>query len=141
MKLLVLCSVLIIHLLSSTSGLKCYDCNDLAEGQSCKAQNITTCGFLYSDTYCGKADITGTDEPFKYCNGNCSVKTCMPLEEEHKCGSSNTFEIPADDSGISGTAFCCQGDLCNNSDKLSNQIKVVFCAVVFSYVYSLVGCL
>merc|ERR1719427_413964 len=139
MKLLVLCSVLIIYLLNPTSGLKCYECDDFTEGQSCKSPKIISCGAGTSQTYCGKASFTGIEEPFKYCNGNCSDKGCLALQGEHMCGPSNTFEIPKGPDGKSGTAFCCQGDLCNNSYKLSNQMNVLFCSVVFSCFYSLVG--
>ena len=52
------------------------------------------------------------------------------------CEPSNTFEMPADAGGPSGTVFCCQGDLCNGSRKLSNQLKTLFFAVVFSCVYN-----
>ena len=138
MKLLVLCSVLIVHLLGPTSGLQCYQCNDFVEGQSCKDPTNTTCGALHSDTYCGKADFVGAEEPFKYCKGNCSEKACMPSEMELMCEQSNPFEMSVDASG-SGTVFCCQGDLCNGSGKLSNQIKALFFAVVFSCFYSLAG--
>ena len=95
-----------------------------------------------SQTSCGKVSLTGTQEPFKYCNGNCTDKLCLALEDERMCGPSNTFEIPKDPiDGKTITVFCCQGDLCNGSGKLSNQIKALFCAVVFSFVYSIVGCL
>ena len=144
MKLLVLFSILIVCLLSPTFGLQCYRCNNFIDGQSCKTPNITICGVdsrgvKESQIYCGKSSMVGTKGRFQYCNGNCSVKTCISLEEEQMCESSNTFELPADASGTSGTAFCCQGDLCNSSGKLSNQIKDLLFAVVFSCVYSLVG--
>ena len=138
MKLLVLCSVLIVHLLSPTSGLKCYGCDDSTEGLSCKNRLITTCGVNQSQSYCGKFNYVGTKYRFQYCNGNCSIKVCMPLKLEQVCKLSNTFELPRDPDFKSATAFCCQGDLCNSSGKLSNRNKALFYAVVFSFVYSLV---
>ena len=65
-KLLVFCSILILYLLSLTSGLKCYGCHDLIEGQSCKIPNITVCGVdsheVKESQIGAKASLEGTME-------------------------------------------------------------------------------
>ena len=139
MKLLVFCSVLIICFASPTAALKCYECDDMQKYDQpiCKNPSVTTCGADMSQTYCAKISTVGTEERFKYCNGNCSQRGCMPLNKEYTCERSNNY-VMHDKFGNSGTLFCCQGDLCNGSDKLSNQMNVFLCAVVFSCLHGLV---
>ena len=134
MKLLVFCSVLIIYFASPTAALKCYECDDLQNDDRpvCKNPRVATCGSDMSQTYC--ANIWN-DPRANYCNGNCSEKMCVPLKMEYSCDGYYNHVIH---QGNLVELFCCQGDLCNGSDKLSNQMNVFLCAVVFSCFHGLV---
>ena len=134
MKLLVFCSILIIYFASPTAALICYECDDMHDKDmpTCRNEKIVSCGANTSQTYCGKGTYY-EDEHFNWCIGNCNKKGCIPLENEYECEASNSYEVS------DGMIFCCQGDLCNSSDKLSNQMNVLFCAVVFSCFHSLVA--
>ena len=141
MKLLVFCSVLIIYFASPTAALKCYECDDLHEDRqknpslTCKNPSVTTCGADKSQKYCEKASyLDESGVRFKHCNGTCIKKSCMRLDREFICGDPKQYV----DIAVSANLFCCQGDLCNGSDKLSNQMNVLLCAVVFSCFHSLV---
>jgi len=138
MKLLVFCSVLIIYFASPTAALKCYQCDDFRDdGPICNNPRVMTCGAEMSQTYCGKAIEVGIEERFKNCNGTCISKSCMGLNREYWCEGPTNY-VMHDKVGTSATIFCCQGDLCNGSDKLSNQMNVLLCAVVFSCFHGIV---
>ena len=137
MKLLVFCSVLIIYFASPTAALKCYKCTDMREdGPICNNPSITTCGAEMSQTYCAKSLTAGISELFKNCNGTCITKSCVSLEAEYRCEGSTNYKVHR--MGNSLELFCCQGDLCNGTDRLSNQMNVLLCAVVFSCFHGLV---
>jgi len=143
MKLLVFCSVLIIYFASPTAALKCYECDDMQNDDRpiCKNPSVMTCGAEMSQTYCGIGSIVGIEEIpyYKKCNGTCITKSCMPLNMEYRCeGPTNWAQQNYDGMGYSLELFCCRGDLCNGSDKLSNQMNVFLCAVVFSCFHGLV---
>ena len=117
MKLLLLVLVLLFCFLNSVNGLKCYECTNLDDLDSCEQTKVTTCGPDESQKYCLKADYERVDEDqFRYCNGNCTYKGCIEKEYEKFC-ESGTFDISQAISEWKGTAYCCEGNMCNSEIK------------------------
>ena len=124
-----------IHFLIATEGLECWSCNDNEPSSVCTVPKITYCGEedpIYGKQFCATASYNMENEN---CSGNCTEKSCITLQLENKCLTSETFEHTNPD-GISAKVSCCQGDLCNgsvedskSSVKLSGQ-NVLICAIV-----------
>ena len=119
MKLILLVLVLLFCFISNADGLECYEClNSFTE---CKQTKITTCGTDESQKHCVKVDLERTDiDPLRYCNGNCIYKGCIEKEYEKFC-ESGTFNITQAISVLKGTAYCCEGNLCNSANKVYNK--------------------
>ena len=93
MKLLLLVLVLLFCFLSNVNGLKCYECTNPTILDDCKQTKVTTCGLLTSQKYCVKADFERTNtDPFRYCNGNCTQKSCI-YKRYDQLRNSTTFSL------------------------------------------------
>ena len=135
MKLLRLVSVLLFHFFSKAFCLKCYECLNLYRVDGCKQPQVTTCGPESSQNFCEKFDYDRTNTyPFKYCNGNCTIKGCIPDFFDQLCEESTTSNLSKIQKG---TGYCCEGDLCNCSNKMYNQ-NILFYSIVFVCTFDLV---
>ena len=121
MKLLLLVLVLLFCFLSNVNGLKCYECTNPTILDDCKQTKVTTCGLLTSQKYCVKADFERIDrDPFRYCNGNCTIKGCLREDFKEFC-ESGSYDISEVLDDMKGTVYCCEGNLCNSANKVYNK--------------------
>jgi len=129
MEFLKFVSFLIVCFLSTTVGLKCYTCKDNFPNMACDKPSIVICE--QHEQFCGKVVLTGNDTYLENCTGNCVSKTCLP-KSEGNCKPSEAFHLQSDSKqkGRAGKLYCCQGDLCNSSVKLSHQNKLLYTAVL-----------
>ena len=120
---------IIICLLSTTSELKCYACDDyyndyyeypnLSFQQTCEITNKTTECHSYNNNFCVTFE-------YPYC-----IKTGCDFDQE--CKSVGTHEI-VDPNGRKVTFTCCQGDLCNSPENLTTLIYhqvIISCQIYF----------
>ena len=129
MKLFLIVSVLLIHAFSETDCLKCYVCSTLNSlDDDCGQPNVTTCGPDMSQKYCGKAVYGQMDfDPLRYCDGNCTEKGCVPKEYQQFCESIifNLSQV-----SLNGTGYCCEGDLCNSSNKIYKKNTLFYATIL-----------
>ena len=121
MKLLLLVLALLFCIFSNAMGLKCYECINVSVINECKQTKVITCDRQTSQKYCLKADYERVDEDqFRYCNENCTYKGCIHEAYEKIC-ESGTFNISQAISEWKGTAYCCEGNLCNSENEVYNK--------------------
>ena len=128
MKLLVVASGFVLFLFKSTAGTQCYQCKDKSSHTRCEDVAVETCE--PDSSYC--ATISYVER-----NSESYVqKACVP-KVELACKVGKYVKLGPDPSGRMSSLLCCEGDLCNSSNKLTNQ-NVLFYAISLSCVFSLV---
>ena len=79
-----------------------------------------------SQKYCAKLVYGQMDfDPLRYCDGNCTVKGCVPKQAQQLC-ESETFNLYL----FSGTGYCCEGDLCNSSNKIYKKNTLFYATIL-----------
>ena len=104
---------LLFNLVSSSSALKCYQCNDHFPSFLCANEtSVTNC--LQGEDLCATAYIKNKkNHPMYECGEKefCVQKVCA-RRDPHFCKDSGTFEA-VNISNDTFTIECCEGDLCN----------------------------
>lgn len=133
MKLLVLVSVLLVCFFVEAAGLKCYECTNLESFDGCQAE-VTDCGPDMSQKYCVTVDFEQAGERrTNICGRNCVWKTCVNKVEPERCvsGAFNNSLVSWDDP-VKGMVYCCEGDLCNNSNKMCKKSIIPYAVVLIN---------
>ena len=128
MKWLMVASVFVLCFFKSTVGLQCYQCKEENKDTRCEDIIIKTCE--PGSSYC--ATLSHVEKSVE----SYVQKACVP-KEQRVCKVGETFELGPDPGDRKGSLFCCEGDLCNSSNKLTNQ-NALFYAISLSCVFSLV---
>ena len=135
MKVILVYSVLFFIFINSTTGLKCYECDDYTSGFEC---NITT-----SFTNCHKKyDLCATyyyknDKRLYYSCGQtdlCIQKRCA-IHTIDYCRGAGTFEVIDHVHKKEFTVVCCKGDLCNRPSSAQYLNHNVF-TFLFVFLFS-----
>ena len=117
-------------LFGSTVGLQCYQCKDISLNTKCEEIIIQTCGPEVG--YCGTLSLVEK-------SGESIVqKGCIPKSQDVLCKIGETVEVDPDPKGRKGSLLCCEGNLCNSSNKLYNG-NILFIAIVLGCIYSVAG--
>ena len=105
-----------VFIFTETSGHKCYSCNENFKDQSCKNPTIHTCPSDFNQNFCATILFKRKpNEPQKF------AKSCVPNGHEFYCKSDSAKDW----------MVCCEGELCNNSNKLSSKIIVIILSIDF----------
>ena len=104
-------SILVFFLCGSAFGLKCYECNKEQSTVACNHPEVVVCGVGME--MCAEVSISfnGKKGVGKYCAPKCPI-----------------MQYSADFLGAKLDVNCCQGNLCNASEKVSKN-KLLFSAV------------
>ena len=113
MKFLTVVSFCFLCLLGSTVGLQCYQCKDITPGSRCKETAIITCGLDHSDKYCATYSFVENNETV--------VQKACVLKEQDVCKIGESVKVDLDSKIKGGSLLCCEGNLCNSSNKLSGK--------------------
>ena len=112
MKFVVIFTVYIICFVSSSTGLKCYECDDAYQDYAnCSSDPVVkVCD--ERKTFCVSAVAKSGQGPYSNCDdeNNCMIKGCVGPDT---CTTPGTFEYEEPVFG-NFTLTCCEGDLCNN---------------------------
>ena len=113
----------------SAAGHQCYKCGDMSSKCS-SLKNVTCDEKWYSQKYCETTTVAvqGVTTIFKSCVLNNNEARCMP-----GIAVSNNHPEMKD---VKGTILCCEGNLCNSSNKLYNG-NVLFIAVLLGCIYGI----
>ena len=129
MKLLVVASVFVLCFFGSTVGLKCYQCKDESISSRCEETIIKTCPPEFG--YCGTLSLVEK-------SGDSYVqKACVPTTNR-VCELGEPTELGEDPLGRAATLLCCEGNLCNSSNKLTYKNALLY-AFLLGCVFSLVN--
>ena len=112
MKCIVIFTVYIFCFISTSTGLKCYECNDVYQRfANCSSDPLVkVCD--ETRTLCATAVVKSGQSPYRNCDdeNSCTLKDCVGPDV---CTEPGTFEY--EEVGLGNfTLTCCEGDLCNN---------------------------
>ena len=113
MKFVVIFTIYIICFISSSTGLKCYECDDGYPRYSTNCSLDPVVEVCHErKTFCVSAVAKSGKGPYRNCGdkNNCMVKGCVSPDV---CTEPGTFEYEEPGYG-NFTLTCCKGDLCNN---------------------------
>ena len=113
-----------IYFVIKTEGLKCYSCSDHFSPKCTEPTTVNCANTMSSNQFCATAYYNRDGPAHKDCSGECIEKSCLPLQLEEKCKTSEIFEF------YKTTGHCCQGDLCNGAVKLSDQNVLLFVLLI-----------
>merc|ERR1719317_643951 len=112
------------------SGHQCYNCHDMPLDSNCRSPEYVTCNEKRdSQKYCATTTVV-------YEGKTHIGKSCV-LKNEPKCkpGIAVTVNSP-EVEGLKVTLLCCEGNLCNGSNKLYNG-NFLFIAVLLGCIYGI----
>ena len=129
MKFVVIFTIYIICFISSSTGLKCHQCDDASQHYShCRSDHVVkVCD--ERRTFCVSAVVkTGQEEgPYRSCEENkCLLKYCGGRDV---CTEPGTYELEASYGNF--TLTCCKRDLCNNISSVHLCKKNLLLNVLF----------
>ena len=131
MKFLVVVSFCFLCFLGSTVGLQCYQCVDKSPHTRCKNVAVETCGPDKSDKYCATASYVDK-------SGESDVrKGCMPKVQD-VCKVDEIVKLGPGSNGKVGSLLCCEGSLCNSSNKLNYQNTLLY-AILLGSITSMIN--
>ena len=110
--------VLVLITFNETFGHKCYSCNEKFDDQSCKDPRVHTCPLDFNQSYCATILFKRRpNEPQRI------AKSCLPNGHDFYCNSDSAKDW----------MVCCEGELCNNTNKLSSKTIVIILSFVFVF--------
>jgi len=123
---LVLCSVLLLSVLSYSQALDCYVCTGTSAGDSCgevyvpDASTLTTC-------------TSGLDQCYKYkTSAGVVTRSCTNAAG---CTTGDGWADLENIFGSGASADCCTTDMCNSAPVL--QMTSVFVVPILAFIYML----
>ena len=125
MKFFAVFLIFVLCFLGSTVGLQCYQCKDKSPHTKCEEYVAETCEF---PAYCGI--LSFVDE-----SGDNVVRKGCTFKPGENCKINEAVEVDAP-SGEKGSLYCCEGNLCNKSNKLTYK-TALFYSILFSCIFSL----
>ena len=129
MKFVVIFTIYIICFISTSTGLKCYECNDTYEHMAnCSSEpEVKVCDEM--GDFCATSVAKTGQGPYRNCGAenNCMVKDCGSPDLCHE--GPGTYELEASYGSFALT--CCEGDLCNNISSVHLCKKNLLLNVLF----------
>ena len=133
MKFVVIFTIYIICFINSSTGLKCYECDDVDQHYAnCSSDPVVkVCD--ERKTLCATVVAKSGQGPYRNCDDEhyCTVKYCVGPDV---CREPGTFEYEVVGFG-NFTYTCCEGDLCNNFSSAHLCKKNLLLNVLFIILY------